>query len=482
MRGIHFASFAPAAADMILRMAPFLLAVCGLAATVMACGANRNVYPTATVDLSGVTVDQAYARMAQAMMHEGQVLHTRFRTSTLRYGESELLPYSTTDLWIDGSARKLREEFRLDPSVDAYDLATESTLIVVDQYVYTPDDPDEALRSDVKYFCPQNSDPLIAYLLECEGMQLRQESAATRTRFDADREYQGRPAAALVFEMDGEVFQGTFTTYIDPVTFLPMARTAEPTSRGGFPRSVAEYEHEFVNAGSLDQSTFDPRSIGYGAEDEQAKLDAIAKEVPVWWLGNEFKPASPWGELVLTRIFGADPWGSDGHLVYETPSGLEGADILLWTPAHFDAFIASQEAAVLSDPLCVTHTTLKTGQRDVDLYAIPWPAPPVNTAPQTPEEACPIRIVNAVLQGWSYVAVVRMDNVVIDVRIPQPAGHAYASEDGVNVLVDALRARPAAATGTEVATPTEPPPTTTPVPPVRATAVLVVTATRAPAP
>ena len=464
-------------------MPPLLLAVCALVAAVAACGGTRNVPPTATVDLSNVTVDQAYARMAQAMIREGQALHTRFRTSTLRYGESELLPYSTTDLWIDPAARALREEFHLDPSVDAYDLATERTLIVVDRYVYVPDDPDEALRSDVKYFCPQNSDPLIAYLLECDGMQLSQESAATRARFDAGLEYEGHPAAALVFEMDGEVFQGTFTTYIDPVTFLPIARTAEPGRRGGFWRSVAEYEHEFVDAGSLDPSFLDPHSIGYGAEDAQAKLDAIATDVRVWWIGDEFKPASPWEEIVLTRIspHDVDPWGSDGHLTYETPGGLVRLDVLLWTPAHFDAFMASDDAAVLRDPLCVTHTTLKTGQGDVDLYAIPWPEPPVNTSPQTAAEACPIRIVNAVLQGWGYVAIVRIEDVVVDVRVPDRAGYAYASEDGVGVLVNALRARPAVAPRIGVATPI---PALTPVAvppatPVFVTPVFAVTATPA---
>ena len=459
-------------------MAQLLLA-CGLVAAVAACGGSRNVSPTATADLSNVTVDQAYARMAQAMMREGQVLHTRFRTSTLRYGESELLPYSTTDLWLDAAARALREEFRLDPGVDAYDLATEGTLVVVDRYVYVPDDPDEALRSDVKYFCPQNSDPLIAYLLECDGVQLRQESAATRPRFDANREYQGRPAAALVFEMDGEVFQGTFTTYIDPVTFLPIARTAEPASPGGFWKSVAEYDHEFVDAGSLDPSLLDPHSIGYGAEDAQAKLDAIAEEVPVHWLGEEFDPGGALPELVLTRISSQNPWGSDGQLVYETPAGLSGVDILLWKPTTFDAFMRSEHGAVLNDPLCVTRTVLSVDGTDVPLYAIPWPEPPVNTSPQTPEEACPIRIVNAVLQGWNYVAIVRTDDVVVDVRAADRL--RFPSADAMTVLVEALRARPAVAPRTGVATPipTPSPVAVPPATPVFVTPVFAVTATSA---
>jgi hypothetical protein len=414
-----------------------------------------------------------YARMADAMTREGDVLHTRMQVGTEQgtEGERELLPYYTTDLWIDEASHALRLEYRLDPDVDSYDLATTATLVVAGPYLYVPDDPDEALRSDVEDFCPQNDDPLISYLLECGGVQLRQESAATTARFDANAEYDGHPAVALVFDVNGAVFKGTFTTYIDPATFLPIARTAEPVGRS-FPRSVVEYENEFVDAASLDQSLFDPHSIGYGAEDEQAKVNAIAQGVPVWWIGDEFKPASPWGELVLTRINLAevDPWGSDGHLVYETPDGLEGADILLWTPAHFDAFMKSEDGAVLSDPLCVTRTTLKTDQGDDDLYAIPWPEPPVNTSPQTPEEACPIRIVNAVLQGWSYVAIVRMEDVVVDVRVPEPAGRAYASEDGIRVLVNALRARPAVAPGAPVATPI---PTWTPVPPPPGTPVLI---------
>jgi hypothetical protein len=425
-------------------MAPLLLAA-GLLATVMACRGNDNVSPTATVDLSNVTVDQAYARMTQAMTREGQVLHTRVHLSSEQGSDRELRPYSTTELWIDTAAGALREEFRLDPSVDAYDVATKSTLIVVDRYVFAPDSPDKALRSDVKFFCPQNSDPLISYLLECGELPLQQESAATRTRFDAGREYKGHPAAALVFELDGEVFQGTFTTYVDPVTFLPMARTAEPTSGGGFPRSVAEYEHEFVDAASRDPSLFDPHSIGYGAKDAQATLDAIAKDVPVHWLGEEFNPGGSWPELVLVRLFKDDrgyfkaEWGAGGHLIYETPNGGKGVDIFLWKPADFDMFMRSEAGAVLDDPLCVERSALSVDDTEVPLYAIPWPEPPVNTAPQTPEEACPIRVVNALLHQFSYIAIVRMADVVVDVRADVQGD--FRSAEAMKLLVQAVRAR-----------------------------------------
>lgn len=423
-----------------------LLLVCSFLAAMAACADERNVSPTATVALSNVTVGQAYARMAQAMTRAGAVLHTRVRLSSEQGSDRELRPYSATELWIDTTAGALREEFRLDPRVDAYDVATEGTLIVVDHYAYMPDDPNKALRTDVEHFCPESSDALMAYFLECGETQLRQESpAAIRTRFDASREYNGRRAAALVFEIDGAIVKGTYTTYIDPVTFLPVARTAEPADGGGFPRSIAEYEHEFVDAGSLDRSLFDPRSIGYGAQDAQATLDAIAEEVPIHWLGEEFEPPGGLPPLVLVRLFKDDrgyfkgDWKADGHLIYETPNGLKGVDIFLWKSGDFDRFMRSDGGAVLNDPQCTERSALSVDDAEVPLYVIPWPEPPVNTAPQTPKAACPLRIVNALLHQFSYVAIVRMGDIVVDIRADVQSD--YRSVDAMKLLIQALRAR-----------------------------------------
>ncbi|TAK65430.1 MAG: hypothetical protein EPO22_04885, partial [Dehalococcoidia bacterium] len=372
-------AYACAGGDMNVRTAVLLLLIGSVLAIATACGKEQHGPPTATVDLSNVTVDEAYARLSRAMTREGQVLHTRVSVSSEQGSAGQMRPYYTTDFWIDASTKSLREEYRLDPSVDAYDLATQRTLIVVGPYVYTPDDPDEALRSDVKDFCPQNSDPVISYLLECGGIQLRQEAASTRARFDANLEHEGRRAAALVFEVDGEVFRGTFTTYIDPATFLPIARKAEPAEGGGFPRSIAAYEHEFVDAGSLDPSLFDPHSIGYGAEDARATLDAIATEVPVHWLGEEFTPGDGLPELVLVRLYKDDPgyfkedWKAGGHLVYESPGGLSGVDIFLWTPSEFDAFMRSESGAVLNDPLCVGRSALTVGGGDAEIEDLDLP-------------------------------------------------------------------------------------------------------------
>ena len=304
------------------------------------------------------------------------------------------------------------------------------------------------------------------------------------TRFDGDSEYGGRAAAALVFDVKSEAQEGTITVYIDPTTFLPIARIDEATTGAGWPRLVVSYEHEFVDAGSLDAAFLDPRSIGYGAEDEEATLDAIATEVPVWWLGADFDPGGGLRELVLVRISQDDPayfkdaWKAGGHLTYETPDGLKGVDIFLWKSAEFDAFMRSDAGVVLNDPLCVARSTLSAGREEAQLYAIPWPEPPVNTSPQTPAEACPIRIVNAMLQQWSYVAVLKMDDVVVDVRTD--VGGEFGSVDVMKALVQGLRARPGVA-GTRVATPKQTPTsTTTPamvLTPV--TPVFVVTATPA---
>ena len=120
-----------------------LIAAVLASAVLLAVGCGEDRAATPTVDLAQMTVEQAYARMAQAMTREGEVLHTQVRTGSERSSDGEVLPYSTTDLWIDTSAQAVREEFHLDPSVDDYDLAKQYTLIVRDGKVYVPDDPGE---------------------------------------------------------------------------------------------------------------------------------------------------------------------------------------------------------------------------------------------------------------------------------------------------------------------------------------------------
>ena len=65
---------------------------------------------------------------------------------------------------------------------------------------------------------------------------------------------------------------------------------------------------------------------------------------------------------------------------------------------------------------------------------VPWPEPPLPATPQTPQEDCALRIVEAELMQWSHIAFLDLGDVVVDVRTD--VGGYHGSLDTLEAVVE----------------------------------------------
>jgi hypothetical protein len=255
--------------------------------------------------------------------------------------------------------------------------------------------------------------------------------------------YAGRRALALVFAQELGRDRTRVRVYVDGETFLPLAREVVYLVDG---RDVAglrvTYEHEFLRAESLAPDFFDPRSIGYGMADPDALLDQVAREVPVYWLGEEFEPGGGFDPLVLVRIrtevsgaFGERFGDFAGLLQYETPSGIPAVNLFLWTPSGWDAFIQSEAGRFLLDPACADVRRAQTQLGEATVYVLPDLVPPIQPEALGP---CRGRLSAPAFTDADFIAIVDLGDVVIDVRA-DPVGD-YNSVAAIEAALRGLHA------------------------------------------
>lgn len=390
-------------------------------------------------DLSDLTLEEAYARIEEAITRPGFVLHSTIEAMGPD-DAGEMTPYYTKEFWIDADLRTLREEFRLDPGRDSYDIAEEGLAIVAGDYIYLPDDPGEALRFEVEHFCPGSRDAILSRLLECGESQVSGPlPELLETRIEPGQEYEGRPAFAIVFEWEtADDAATTFRLYVDRDSSLPIARVIEWRQQGALRgEMVSVYDHEFVPADTLPPDLFDPRSIGYGAEDEDALLEEIARDVPVYWLGSEFEPGNGLEPLVLDRILVDGELGMSGWLIYSTPRGVPGINVLLWRPADWEAFMQSEAGRFLTDPRCAERREIDVSGTQAVVYVLPELRYPLSAAFLA--GPCAGRIQYTPLTDTPLIAFVDLVDVVVDVRTDVVGSHD--SLQALEAVVNGLRPR-----------------------------------------
>ena len=431
----------------IVAASSFLLAACG--------SEEEAASPTPTVDLQSLTPERAYSLLAEAMRRPGLVLHSTLRASVPN-SDGEQAPYYTKEFWIDADRQALREHFLLDASRTGYDMAEEGVCIVVGKHIYMPDDPGEALRSDVEDFCPGTSDAVLSQFLECglEGAGIGSPNfgGAPAPGIDTEAEYKGRGAIAILLGTGEHPPSGEnpakVRIFLDRATFLPLARVVEWYDRNGDPFAtyVSEYEHEFVSADAVEADFLDPESIGYGAENADVLLDEIAAEVPVYWLGEEFEPEGDLDPLVLTRVTtsselsGSSYWsafaGLSGALYYETPRGLSGVNLLLWQRGEWEAFMQTEAGRFLSDVSCAERSELDLDAGRAVVYTLPQLQYPLSAETLGP---CAGRIAAVPWTDPPVIVFVDLGDIVLDVR-PHVTGD-YDTLEAVEAVLKGVRQR-----------------------------------------
>ncbi len=419
-------------------------ALAGGLALAVAAGIGVLVWSLAATDSAPgqdapASVAEAYELMLAAADRPGSVLHTTIRNENRGKSDAVTNRLYTKDLWIDADDEILREEFHKDPAWDA-DLDDETMAIYAGGYAYLPDGPGEAIRSEVEEFCPGSDSVVIARLLECGGLTFHQLGPAGELEFDT--QYEGHDAFAIVSTQvgEGETDAGTpipaltrSSLYVDSQELLPLGYVAELYLNDELEITfTATYEHEFVPPESLPEAFFDPRSIGYGAEDPSPHLDLIAQDVPVYWFGEEQDPSGGTGPIGLANVYPVDSAGAR-RMYYETPDSAGTLDVVLWTPEEWDA---SPIKHFLSDASCVERSELVVGDRTASTYVLPYQPPSVDPGER---DACEREAYELRLSEYARIAVLEFEGVVVELR-PHGLG-TYDSLPALEALLAELRPR-----------------------------------------
>ncbi|MEX1253731.1 MAG: hypothetical protein WEE64_05260 [Dehalococcoidia bacterium] len=370
-------------------------------------------------------MEEAYDALLENLLAHGSVLHATITTEVIE-GDERQQPL-TNDIWVDAERHAGREEFVLSPDYGA-ELPDDGAAVFDDRYVYYPDDPGEGLRQEVEVRCPGADNLLISVLLECASFSLHSIDEDATVSLEQGVEYEGTPAIALVFRgdfEDGPAF--TSSVYLDAGTLLPIARITRTSSDDAEVETISRYGLEFVSRDSLDGDFLDPRSIGYGIEDASEQIDRIESEVPVYWLGEDIDLAGD-DDLVLAGIetklmyppdeapyAGGRSYGR--HLYYETPTGVPGVYIFLWTPAEWERYLATPQGQFLSNELCAPSAPVSAvGTTGVLYDLVPHVAPIEVDNPTTDQERCEKQEHELWMIPYDRIAVLEFEDVVVDVR------------------------------------------------------------------
>jgi hypothetical protein len=244
----------------------FLLLIAVLASPLLvSCsnGAGDEVDVTPTLDEANLTVDEVYARFAQAIDRPGSI----YRVTVRMENSGELWPGElTSTAWIDAGRNLARDKSDTTGGFEGETTQYASTSIVVNGWLYThyeqPPESDRYTKVQARTCYVANAAASSA--LGCPGGT---EKATTTLDIG---EYEGHHALILVTSgtRHGEDETTTFTErlYLNASTLLPIALAGEgDTDYGEIYHGtwLHTYQNDFVPADSLPDDFFDPASIGY---------------------------------------------------------------------------------------------------------------------------------------------------------------------------------------------------------------------------
>ena len=126
------------------------------------------------------------------------------------------------------------------------------------------------------------------------------------------------------------------------------------------------------------------------------------------------------------------------HLYYETPSGVPGIYVFLWTPAEWQQYLATPQGQLLSGGSCGPGVPLSVLGTEGVLYdLVPWNAPIAVDNPTTDQEQCEKQYHELWLIPYDRIAVFEFDGVVVDVR--SDVGGYFDEATSFEAVLHALR-------------------------------------------
>ena len=395
---------------------------------------------------NGLTVESVYSRAVQSMSRPGFVLHTTvtYPQATTRAGDT-VTPKS--ELWLDGEADAARIHWT--GITEGY--ADESENLIVGGYIYNihrpinPGEKTSAERDSYKNPCSGSNHAVIGVLFECLQLPV---DATTPVPFVDAEEFEGRQLLAIVVQTTASTSAESVTLhnalYLDPDTFLPVARATEYSTRdtSGQPM-IARYQNEFLARSQIEADFFDPHAVGYGLQNAAQLLDALAQKTPIYWLGEEPNfdatvcgvPHDGSCPLVIEHVNSSPQNGAKGQLAYSYGE----VTIEYWPPGYLDELRSSKVGQMLEDTRCAKKSETEVGGRTAVIYVLT----PITYPLVTPQrnDSCYPRF-DPVGGGPIYdgaVGYVDYGDVVVEVDGNEPG--VYVTSQAIEATLNALQRR-----------------------------------------
>jgi hypothetical protein len=359
--------------------------------------------PKAPADLSALSLEEVYRRMADSMTCPGYALHV---TSTQEWESIDPEEGKSTltgggDTWLDVPGKRAREERRWvhEAQTEGDDRSSggelQDVVILLGDALYGRDPGADHAWGNDAHLCPGSDSTVVSLVVGCGP------SHTSEARFEQDAEYEGRHMPALVIEGESvgsdETIAFTGSTYLDETTLLPVAATSEGLSNEA-PRysATAHYEYDFVPLDSLAEDSFDPAAIGYVEPDPEEELRGADLGIDVYWLGRDFPGTGglPALSLESAKVFPQQPDMVtpayrallDYRLASEE-SGYRVVELQLFSRSGWDAFLVQSLGGNLWDQPCVQKTETKLDERWAVVFGrYESLGPPVQGCPDQPPD------------------------------------------------------------------------------------------------
>jgi hypothetical protein len=416
--------------------------------------------PKPTVDLSSLTLEEVYSRLAQAITRPGYVFHVSMNYDVAESGSFRV------EVWVDLPRELARYESVPSPALmESADVAEYVSIVAGDIEYFR--NPDRSSKHRARA-CLGADSPALSAMLGCEFFP---EDATTR--IETGVQYEGRAAVALVTEGASERAEETASSYasrlyLDETSFLALARVTKGTSDGRTWEIAVPYDTDFLPIDSLPEDIFDPASLGYTEEDPARILDVADLGITIYWLGPEFPGEGGLPPLALARVFTPGPWpyegpGDKAQLEYEAADDEFGPVLVTLREWSLDEWEAAADRPIGGLPWvgpCVEtkEVDLAGGRAVIFMGYETGPQPPTPPAPvltpPLPADVAPVRTPSPSPSATEcperpldrFMAHAYLGSTVVLVNAPIGAGgpalHGpYNSLKGMQAVLEALEAR-----------------------------------------
>ncbi|MEX0682176.1 MAG: helix-turn-helix transcriptional regulator [Dehalococcoidia bacterium] len=351
-----------------------------LAWTVLSSGGDEHVA------VNEMTVDDLYAAVADAVSHDGEILHTVFTTTGFSGGIDS--PPAAGEMWLNPALGAI-----FYPGADDSD---QGSLLVGDYMLGA-----HGVGLSEPHQAAQCSTPAtwLGALLACQAgadVSVGQDDRDGRDAVVVTHYYRLEPDDPE--EAGNRLLELTSVIYLDGETLLALDSQYTVKFDGELDTDLrTSYEHEFVPADPQTEALFDPEQFTSTLGVDE--FDPEGPPKPVYWFGERWDAQD--GGKSLVRAASGPPWESSAArgVSYITSEYMAGVAIETLSAQGWANYQTSTALEVLDDPDCVSvHEEEIGGWLFTAYQADPFEYPEPDA--QEPPDSCKRRIY-ALNELWS---------------------------------------------------------------------------------